>query len=110
MRKNIPDGPAELDCPLHRASMSTVCKKCPWWTQIRGVNPNTGADVDEWSCAVGLLPMLLLNTAQETRQGAAATESFRNEFVKLSMAQLMKTAGAPELTPPKPAHFLPSPS
>ena len=28
--------------------------------------------------------MLLINTAQEVRQGAAATESFRNEMVQAS--------------------------
>jgi hypothetical protein len=78
------------------------------------MNPNTGAEVDEWSCAVGLLPMLLVNAAQETRQGAAATESFRNEFVKMSMAQIMtaepRSAPVHELSPPKPSKFLPSPT
>ena len=34
-------------CPLHQKDMSTICHKCPWWTQLRGKNPNTGQPIDE---------------------------------------------------------------
>ena len=56
--------------------------QCAWFTQLRGVNPNTGKEVDEWMCAVNALPLLQIETAKETRQGAAATESFRNVIAK----------------------------
>ena len=79
---NIPLGNHDLICPLHRCSMDRVCHKCPWWTQLRGINPNTGAEVDDWQCAMSLLPLLLIDVAKESRQGAAATESFRNEMVR----------------------------
>jgi hypothetical protein len=90
MNKKIPRGEDSLNCPLLLSPMSEVCHKCPWWTQVRGVNPNTGAEVDDWNCAIGLLPMLLVNVAQESRQGAAATESFRNESLKMGALQLMR--------------------
>jgi hypothetical protein len=51
---------------------------------LRGTNPNTGKEVDEWMCAITAMPMLQVEVAKETRQGAAATESFRNEVVALS--------------------------
>jgi hypothetical protein len=35
-------------------------------------------------CAVTALPMLQIEVAKEVRQGAAATESFRNEVVGIS--------------------------
>jgi len=78
----IPHGDEGLICPLHQKDMSEVCHKCPWWTRIQGKNPQSEEMIDDWRCAVAMLPMLLVNTAQEVRQGAAAQESFRNEFVK----------------------------
>lgn len=49
---------------------------------MRGHNPNTGKDVDEWSCAVAWLPVLLIENSQQQRSTGAAVESFRNEMVK----------------------------
>lgn len=60
----------------------TVLYRCPWYVQIRGRDPNTGEEMDRWSCAIAWMPTLLINTANEVRQGAAATESFRNEMVR----------------------------
>ena len=37
-------------------------------------------------CAVTALPMLQIEVAKEVRQGAAATESFRNEVVGVAQA------------------------
>lgn len=82
--KQIPLGPAHLKCPFWQKKMSLVCQTCPHWTQVRGKNPNTGEDVDRWDCAIALLPMLLIENAQQARQGGAATESLRNELVSLA--------------------------
>ncbi len=59
-----------------------VLYRCSWYVQIRGTDNNTGKEVDNWGCAIAWMPVLMINTANETRQGAAATESFRNEMVK----------------------------
>lgn len=66
-------------CPLYKEP----CKQldCAWFIQLRGTHPNTGADIDEWSCAIAWLPILLIEGAKETRQTGAAIESFRNEMV-----------------------------
>jgi hypothetical protein len=66
-------------CPLIRKDCIGIA--CSWYTQLRGTNPQTGEDVDDWLCAIVALPMLQINTAREVRQGAAATESFRNAVV-----------------------------
>ena len=82
--KQIPLGPSHLVCPYHQKKMSTVCHKCPMWTCVRGSNPNTGEEVDRWDCSLALLPMLLVENAQQSRQNGAATESMRNEMVRLA--------------------------
>lgn len=63
-------------CPLIKKD----CKQlgCSWFTKVRGSDPQTGREIDDWGCAVTWLPMLLIANINETRQGAAATESFRN--------------------------------
>ena len=68
-------------CPLHKKDMSQVCHKCPWWTMVRGKNPQSEEMIDDWRCAIAILPMLLVENAQMTRQGNAAMQSFRNEVV-----------------------------
>jgi hypothetical protein len=65
-----------------------VQMQCSWFIQVRGKNPNTGADVDEWGCSIAWLPHLLIENANQTRQAGAATESFRNEFVKSAEATI----------------------
>lgn len=72
-------------CPLDNFS---PCRQldCAWFTQVRGHNPNTGAEVDEWACAVAWLPILLIENSQQQRQTGAAVESFRNEMVRANQA------------------------
>jgi hypothetical protein len=82
MSKQIPHGPDHLYCPWWKQKMAKVCHTCPMWTQLRGRNPNTGEEVDQWNCSLATLPMLLVENAQQARAAGAATESFRNEVVK----------------------------
>lgn len=58
-----------------------VLYRCPWYVEVRGVDVNTGKEVGEFGCAMAWMPTLLINTANESRKGVAATESFRNEMV-----------------------------
>lgn len=74
-----------LVCPLHKKDVSEVCHTCPFWTQVRGFNPNTGAEVDDWRCAITWLPMLLIENAQQSRQAGAAVESLRNVVARQSV-------------------------
>jgi hypothetical protein len=69
------------NCPLNKFK---PCKKtdCAWYIQVRGKNPQTGADVDEFACAIAWFPVLMIENSQQQRQTGAAVESFRNEMVK----------------------------
>ncbi len=78
-------------CPL--LQKECIGLQCAWITQVRGTNPNTGEEVDEWECAVKWLPMLLIENSQQQRQTGAAVESFRNEMVENS-STVIKTIAA----------------
>lgn len=67
-------------CPL----IQKQCKehKCAWYTNVRGINPQTGQEIDEWKCAITLMPMMAIEIASKSDQTAGAVESFRNEVVK----------------------------
>lgn len=92
------------DCPLgakceevKSENGKPVIYRCPWYVQVRGFDVNTGQEIDNWGCAIAWMPALMINAANESRKGVAATESFRNEMVRqgeqtqqvmLTMAQL----------------------
>ena len=69
-------------CPL--LDKECIQFKCAFWTQLRGTHPQSGAEIDEWSCAIAWLPILLIENAKEIKQGAAATENFRNVMLELN--------------------------
>jgi hypothetical protein len=72
-------------CPLNNFE---PCKQldCAWFLKIRGTDPNSGKDMDEWGCAMAWMPVLLIENASMSRQTGAAVESFRNEMVKSNEA------------------------
>lgn len=77
----LPD--KDIMCPATAFTMTchsiVTQHKCPKYVQIRGKDPQTGADVDKWGCVDTFLPMLLIENAQMARQTGAAVESFRND-------------------------------
>ena len=56
--------------------------ECAWFIQIRGRHPQTGEELDEYGCAMAMMPMLMIENSRQTSQAGAAIESFRNEMVK----------------------------
>jgi len=69
------------NCPLNAFE---PCKglDCAWFIQVRGTDPNTGEELDDWGCSIAWLPTLLIENANQSRQTGSAVESFRNEMVK----------------------------
>lgn len=63
-------------CPLIKANCKGL--QCAWFTQLRGKDPQTDKDVDEWFCAINTLPMLLVENSLQQRQTGAAVEDLRN--------------------------------
>lgn len=90
---------AKPNCPLNGFE---PCKQldCAWFLKIRGANPNTGEEVDEWGCSMAWLPVLMIENSQQQRQTGSAVESFRNEMVKANeMSQQVLIAAATANTP-----------
>lgn len=71
----------KTNCPLDNFN---PCRQldCAWFMKVRGNNPNTGQEVDEYGCSMAWLPILMIENSQQQRQTGAAVESFRNEMVK----------------------------
>lgn len=81
------------NCPLDGFK---PCRQleCAWFMKVRGTNPNTGQELDEWGCSIAWLPILLIDNSQQQRQTGAAVESFRNEVVRSNIEQAQLLLGA----------------
>lgn len=79
-------------CPFHNKDVSKVCHRCPLYIQVRGMDKNTGKEVDEWSCTIPMLAVLMIENSNQQRETGAAVESFRNEMVKANNMNTMMTA------------------
>lgn len=72
-------------CPLGaecEKAADGYIQRCMWYISLRGKHPQTGAEIDQMSCAIGWLPILLIESTQTNRSTSAAVESLRNEIVK----------------------------
>lgn len=88
-----------MNCPV-RAMQPCAQTECAWFIHLRGHNPNTGKEVDEWGCAMAWLPILLVENAQQSRQAGAAIESLRNNVVAIETHRIQQQSQA-ALPPPK---------
>jgi hypothetical protein len=88
---------AKANCPLDGFK---PCRQleCAWFMKVRGTNPNTGEEVDEWGCSIAWMPILLIENSQQQRQTGAAVESFRNEMVKANDASQQILLSAAQLS------------
>ena len=86
----------KANCPLNGFE---PCKQleCAWFLKIRGANPNTGEDFDEWGCSMAWLPILLIENSQQQRHTGAAVESFRNEMVKANETNINVLSAAAQM-------------
>jgi hypothetical protein len=62
--------------------------KCAWFITLAGQNPQTGEAIDEKGCAMGWLPILLVENSRVAHGTGAAIESFRNEMMKSNAASM----------------------
>lgn len=69
-------------CPLWCKACSKVCHECEFWTHVRGKHPQTGIDMDHWSCAFTMMPMLSIENTMAQRQTTASIDAFRGEVHK----------------------------
>ena len=82
-------------CPINKFE---PCKQldCAWFTKLAGKNPQGGKEVEEWGCAVTMLPLLMVAQTNAARHTAGAVESFRN-VVATQQDELLDLAKAGEV-------------
>ena len=69
-------------CPL--LQKECIGLQCAWITQIRGMDPQTGEDVDEWDCAIKWLPVLLIeNTKKYIELIYLGTQIMQEEYTEM---------------------------
>lgn len=66
-------------CPF----LNTECiqHKCMQFVHFTMKDPQTGRDRDEWTCSFSIMPMMMLENANQIRQVSASVDSMRNEVV-----------------------------
>lgn len=71
----------KANCPLNNFE---PCKQldCAWFLKIRGKDPQSMEEIEDWGCAMAWMPIMMIENSQMQRQTGAAVESFRNEMVK----------------------------
>ena len=82
-------------CPINKFE---PCKQldCAWFTKLAGKNPQGGKEVEEWGCAITMLPLLMVAQTNAARHTAGAVESFRN-IVSTQQDELLSLAQAGEV-------------
>ena len=81
----------ELTCPLGH-----TCDKCLWNIHMTGMNPHTGAAIDEWKCAIAWLPLLASQQTQQILQTAASVDRVHDVFAE-AMNQSLEAPPEPRL-------------
>ena len=103
MKKQIPCGEEHLNCHRcfpARVPRSDVCHTCGLWKCLRGVDPNTGVDIDHWDCVDAWILTGQLDMAHAARSGAAATESLRNQADEQFRQSVQVAARLARMGPP----------
>jgi len=81
-KQQIPHGPEDRNCPFWQKPMSEVCHKCELWKKIRGRDPQSMQEMDEYRCSFWWLPTLLMENSAQQRSTAAAVETMTVEMKK----------------------------
>jgi len=95
-----------LTCPLGSKCSEVKDNKvhrCAWYIKLQGKNPQSEEIYDDWKCAMAWQPILAIETSQNIRGVARATESFRNESVRateqLAQSALLQIHNIKDITP-----------
>lgn len=67
---------------------------CEWFSHLVGKNPQTGAEQDEWGCAVKWLPSLLVENASWVRKATASTDKVANNVFNHHKSFVTAVSGA----------------
>jgi hypothetical protein len=86
------------NCPLDGFN---PCRQieCAWFMKIKGKDPQSEKEIEEWRCSIAWMPMLMIENSQQQRGTQAAVDSFRNEMVKANEVGQRVLLAAAGVTP-----------
>ena len=89
---------SKANCPLDGFN---PCRQleCAWFMKIKGKDPQSEKEIEEWGCSIAWMPMLMIENSQQQRGTQAAVESFRNEMVKANEVGQRVLLAAAGVTP-----------
>jgi|14_taG_2_1085336.scaffolds.fasta_scaffold165165_1 hypothetical protein len=67
-------------CPF--VGKKCVEHKCVFYKNIIGTDPQTGVEMNQWDCAIAMMPTLAIEVAHKANQTAAAVDTLRTELDK----------------------------
>ena len=74
----------EYTCPLGsecEKAEDGVLKRCLWYVQLMGEDPQTRKPINESRCAIAWQPILMIDGNGATNGVAASVQSLRNETI-----------------------------
>ena len=74
----------EIICPLGSKCEEIKDGKiyrCAWYTKLKGKDPQSEEQVEEWGCAIAWMPLMQVEVAQMSRGVNESVSSLRNEVV-----------------------------
>lgn len=72
-------------CPL--LDGPCIKEKCMFWTHLLGKDPQSETPIDQFGCAIAVLPILLVENAQAIRQTAASMDKVASTSKQQSQQQ-----------------------
>lgn len=70
--------PLGSDCEIAKGN---TIYRCRWFVKLRGKDPQSDQEIDEFRCAMEWAPLLAVEHSLFQRQTGAAVESFRNGMI-----------------------------
>lgn len=92
-----PDAIKGTFCPLIKKDC--VGLQCNWFMRVQGINPNTGAEVDEWACSIAWIPLLLIENSRQQMSTTQVVHNFKQDLVTATASSLQLIAQAAQDTP-----------
>lgn len=75
----------KIVCPLGcecQKVVDGIIEQCAWYVKLRGSNPQTGKEMDEYRCSMAWQPILMIEGNGNSYNIASSIQSLRNETVK----------------------------
>ena len=65
-------------CPF--VGKKCVEHKCVFYKNIIGTDPQTGVEINQWDCAISMMPTLAVEISQKVNQASASVDSLKNDL------------------------------